>query len=854
MRKIQLVRWVTGAAAVLQGVLSSHAFGAAGAEPPESLSEVIVTATRTREQVDRVPISVQAFTAEDMAKAGTKQFEDFVRLSPGLTLNPTFAGGTNIAIRGIGSNAGSATTGIYIDDVPIQVRNLGYSASALYPRIFDLERLEVLRGPQGTLFGAGSEGGTVRFILPKPSLDGYTSLSRLELSSTAGGAASYEVGESLGGPIVAGSVGFRASAYYRHDGGWIDRVGGGTPDVLDPTGAAYGGSAVLTGASIAARNSNYEDAAAFRLALRIDPSENLTLMPWVFFQRQRSHDEIGSFWLMASDPGHGRFAAPLFSQIPGFLNPTGTPDLNAGDANLTLPALELEWKLGGMNLYSTTSYLITTKHQYVDSTTAYLQSYNLVQYPQPGYKAPDHNVDRSRTFAQEIRLQSADEGRWSWLVGLFYSHARQYSQEDIHPNFFDTIPSYFGIPNLDNADPFGPGSTNFQNIWGAPLLANSASYLAAFTSVDRQEAVFGQVTFKPAPGLSLTAGARFARNSFDFDATFAGPENNLNAPFGSPCPTVTPCVFNDPNGYWAPQYAVGTAGTSETSVTPRVSVSYQIDERHLLYASASKGYRPGGGELPLPTVCNDELVSYGYADASGKAKSPLTYGSDNVWSYEVGTKDHVWGDLLYVDLNAYWIKWRGVQAQVVLPVCGYGFTDNFGNATSKGVDLSLFLKPAEHLTVGLNASYNSATFDQSIQNSDGSIIIFRKGESLPQAGAPWNASVMLDYSLQTPAVPLYVHLDYTYTGRYRPTGSAEPGTVNYQPLLRPNAKYDQINARIGAVFGAVDVALFVDNLTDAAPYQGMFAPRDPFGIGSAAFWTARTLRPRTVGVNCSIKF
>ena len=106
------------------------------------VEEVVVTATRSKQAVSRVPLSVQAFTQEDTQRAGVKQFQDLVRLSPGLTLNNTFAGGTNIAIRGIGSNAGSATTGIYIDDVPIQVRNLGYSATSIFPKSLRL-------GPRG---------------------------------------------------------------------------------------------------------------------------------------------------------------------------------------------------------------------------------------------------------------------------------------------------------------------------------------------------------------------------------------------------------------------------------------------------------------------------------------------------------------------------------------------------------------------------------------------------------------------------------------------------------------------------------------------------------------------------------
>jgi hypothetical protein len=134
------------------------------------LEEIVVTATRRAETLSTIPLSVAAVNIEQLEKQGVKTFDDLVKFTPGLNLSRGGNGANQIAIRGISSQAGSATTGVYIDDVPIQVRNLDFSAGTLFPTIFDLDRVEVLRGPQGTLFGAGSEGGTVRFIQPEPSL------------------------------------------------------------------------------------------------------------------------------------------------------------------------------------------------------------------------------------------------------------------------------------------------------------------------------------------------------------------------------------------------------------------------------------------------------------------------------------------------------------------------------------------------------------------------------------------------------------------------------------------------------------------------------------------------------------
>ena len=133
---------------------------------------------------------------------------------------------SDISIRGISSTVAASTTGIYIDDTPIQLRIIGAGAAGFntYPAIFDLERVEVLRGPQGTLFGSGSEGGTLRFITPKPSLDTYNVYARGEIGFIEDGGESYEGGIAVGGPISNGTLGFRLSGWQRRQGGYIDRV------------------------------------------------------------------------------------------------------------------------------------------------------------------------------------------------------------------------------------------------------------------------------------------------------------------------------------------------------------------------------------------------------------------------------------------------------------------------------------------------------------------------------------------------------------------------------------------------------------------------------------------------------
>src|SRR3981081_251165 len=206
-------------AALLPGLLHAADTGAAA---PGPRTEIVVTATRHEESLSKVPISVTAMTQEALDIRGVKDFQDVARFTPGVNIDNS--GTNNISIRGIASSGGAGTTGIYLDDTPIQMRALAFNPDEALPKSFDIERIEVLRGPQGTLFGAGSEGGTVRYITTQPSLTKSSIYGREEISYTQGGDPSYEAGVAVGGPLVQDKFGARLSVWYRKDGGWIDRI------------------------------------------------------------------------------------------------------------------------------------------------------------------------------------------------------------------------------------------------------------------------------------------------------------------------------------------------------------------------------------------------------------------------------------------------------------------------------------------------------------------------------------------------------------------------------------------------------------------------------------------------------
>src|SRR5258708_35388450 len=212
---------IVGVGACLASAASANDATAA-AEPVASggLEEIVVTATRREEGISKVPISMTALSQDALDQRGIRDLTELVRFTPGVSIDTT---GTNqISIRGISSSAGAGTTGIYIADTPIQMRELGFNPDETLPNTFDLDRVEVLRGPQGTLFGSGSEGGTIRYIMTQPSVSQESTYVRSEAAYTQHGAPSGEEGISHRGPPLHAPLAYRASIWYRYHGGWIN--------------------------------------------------------------------------------------------------------------------------------------------------------------------------------------------------------------------------------------------------------------------------------------------------------------------------------------------------------------------------------------------------------------------------------------------------------------------------------------------------------------------------------------------------------------------------------------------------------------------------------------------------------
>ncbi len=509
----------------------------------ETLQEVVVTATKRADPISKVPISIAALTQEAMDSQGVRNIQDIVDQTPGVSIDksPGNGSGTIISIRGISSNAGASTTGVYIDDTPIQARNNAINfAGTSFPEVFDLERVEILRGPQGTLFGAGAEGGVVRFLTVQPSVSRYSGYSRAEISGTDHGTPSGEFGAAFGGPIVNNVLGFRVSAWDRHDGGYVDR-------------RSWSGSSEES-------KGDWNNTKVLRAALMYAPTSAITITPSIQFQEQHTHTP-SSYWEQLSDPGKGRFVSGLQFDQPV-------------DDSSTVAALKVEADLGSMTLTSISSYYHRNNNQLADVTNTDTASVLAVDYvfpvsPDGGpYSVISLSHTKQQILTQEFRLQNSDpNARVKWLGGVFFSQAKEQ----------DTLrqPALEFPALLEQATGIA-----FTDFFGGPLLDGVYEYTGDERSNDQQIAVFGNADWRFADHWLLSAGLRVSQTRIDYKVGENGPEGPVAD------------VLTETKGV-----------QKDHPVTPKVGVNWEPDDHNMIYASVAKGYRIGGVNDYVPMYC-----------------------------------------------------------------------------------------------------------------------------------------------------------------------------------------------------------------------------------------------------------
>jgi iron complex outermembrane recepter protein len=470
----------------------THGISPAAEADSNELEDIVVTAQKTSEPLSKVPISITAVSGATLADEHITDYADLARAVPNLSFSDFGGPGqSNIEIRGISSQAGSATTGIYLDDVPINVLNI-YTTGATEPRFFDIDRVEVLRGPQGTIYGASSMGGTIHFVSNQPDLNTLSGSVHSSVGGTQGGGVNYEGDSVVNLPVVDGVAALRLGALYDHESGWIDRVNP-NDDI------------------IVAKHINDVDTSVIRATLKVQPTEALTITPSVFLQR-------------VSAGGQDLFGL----DYPRFESPTLVPETGRDEYAIT--SLTVNYDFGWSDLTSVSGYFWRQDDRNIDGTVYDSQYIGSSLQQEFGYggaaisalAAPAQFNTGVNQIHQELRLASKPQGpddKWAWIGGLYYAKTRTSLLDNEHiPGFNTTFESIYHDTPLD--------------VLGAAF-PDDLVYYALSEFVNTDKAVFGQVTYTLLPGLKVTAGARYEEANEDLSFVTAGYFGGGTPPFSS---------------------------------------------------------------------------------------------------------------------------------------------------------------------------------------------------------------------------------------------------------------------------------------------------------------------------------
>ena len=656
-------------------------------EAGQVLEEVIVSSRKLGdERLQDVPQSILAISSKQIQDFAIGGFDDYARLVPGLSFIDQGPGQSKLVLRGVSTGftradqvQDSETSGLYIDETPIAINGSNPDFS-----LFDVERIEVLRGPQGTLYGAGAMSGNVRIITKQPDPSEFAAAIDASFSNTKEGDFNHETQFMANVPLVADALALRVVGYHRFDDGFIDNVAPFEPIVGNYGNVANTDNIIDTPGSN--ENANWQEVFGGRAALKYFATEKLTATASIIWQKS----ELG-----------GRFntnesaVAPLpLRELEQFrVVEERTPD-ESRILNLTL-----NYDLGWSDVVLSTSFanrdwtISSDLTRLVDIVFGSLSEAPLLPPGEFAPIAPITNIASVEDLVQEARLSgSLSNARLSWVGGLFYStRDRAYRQRLNSQGFEEQVRTV--DPSFDLTD------------FGAESLGDFDTQL----DLD-QLAVFGELTYDVTDRLELTGGLRWFDVENKSDIVFKGLfQGGIDAEVNE---------------------------TKESGTNPKLSVAYRFSEDVLAFATASKGFRVGGtNEIIADTPqCLADLALL------GRSEGPDSFDSDSLWNYEVGLKTSLLDSRLTLNATVYHIDWSDIQTTKALN-CGFSFRENAGDATSDGVELEITAQPTSGLFVSFGGSYVKAQLDGDVPNLGG-----RDGDSMPYV-PELNLNFMTHYSV-----------------------------------------------------------------------------------------------------------
>lgn len=781
------------------------AFSAAGGVPSAiaqeySIEEVVVTATKRNESVQDIPISIDVLSARMLENNGVGDLEDFAHLIATLNYVTLGPGSGNVYMRGISSGGESLlgatpNVAVYMDEQPVTA-----VGSFMNPHIYDVERIETLAGPQGTLFGSNSQAGSIRIITNKPEVGVFSAGYDLEVNSVSEG----DNGNLIEGFVnipIGDNAAIRIVGYRKDEAGYIDNVPGthtfdlsgirnGWQTGGDPALMALAEDQTINNDAYVEDDFNTAETWGGRVALRVDLSENWTVTASVMRQELEAqgvwdHDptEVGDLEVMRFQPDSNddewtQIALVVEGQI--------------GDATLTYSYSDLDRESQQMADYSLYSDPSNGSPGYVVNYYAcYIAKFGICADPTLLYTG-DQEWEREN---HELRIVSAQDKRFRWILGVFYEEASHDFDLDWH---------VLGLAQL-NPEQTGADVPAWVE---PPDIYWTTNQLRG----NEETAYFGEIAYDITEDLTVSYSARY----FDFESSLAGFSGTFWWPsrYG---PRGNPEINND-------------LQIDESDSVDKFNVSYTINDNVMVYGTYSEGYRPGGlNRLSVTAIAG-------------------AYDADILESYEFGMKGTFMNGRLRLNAAVYTQEWDDFQlSKIDTSVSVLTLTDNVGSAESDGLEIDGSFLITENWDVNFGLSYIDSELTESYwvnpaAEAAGAEPNAPAGNELPRVpDLKWNLSSRYNFEMMGMAAFLQ--------GSYTSVGESYNLLYDIDSVSRTRKKQDGYNVghlAFGIERDSWSAELFVKNVGDE---------RGEVFINGATYDQRITSnRPRTVGLRFRHKF
>jgi iron complex outermembrane recepter protein len=763
------------------------------------LEEVVVTATKRGEiDVQKTAESIYAVGGIDLSLKRETTFEAFAGSVPGLQFQNLGPGDSEYIIRGI-NGSGPSVVGAYLDEYVITASDQQDGGGKNAPvQLVDVQRVEVLNGPQGTLYGSNSMAGNIRFITNKPDAAKFDAYADGDWSSIEDGGTGYGLTAMVNVPLSADKLAIRLVGYREDRDGWIDQTR------LERTS---GGTTLFDGR---AEDINSTEITGGRLSARWTPSDALSL-DLMYVKQNLDSDGSPRFTSkgvpaypdqppeIASLPGNTGFAP-----LPGLAS--FTPDRDFINTDITKSPRKDDFDLFGATLRYDVGFgnVSLAASQYKHDIDFTFDSTPILLFFGVPIAGITQQPQEYKTKMAELRFASDFDSPFNFVTGAYYQ--KDENEFNVH------------VVTTDGSG--GPMPFNALNSDDALLNGGNTFFGRTRSDEVEQKAVFGEATFRFAERWTLLAGLRWS------DADLQSIQATLHAfaPTG-PAPVAGEQIGTTVNGN-----AVGLLKQDGSATLPKVSLSLQATDDVLFYALYSEGFRVGGinnGNQPFaPGI-------------------PETFKSDDLKNYEMGIKSRWLENRLQLNATVFHIKWDDIQVEPRDPVGNIPFTTNGGAADVTGVEWSLDSLLTDRLSLTFTGTYffeHELSEDQPVlPGASDFVIIGRKGDEIP------NTPDVQLYGQLRYEVPIFgrsttFSLDATYRGKTNTEfvpSSPFNITLDAYTLVNAVARMD--------VTDRLQVGVFVKNLTDElALYDGVGTFQDPEAVVAA--------QPRTLGVNARISF